>query len=414
MKKHFLVITIASAVTMLSISCKDLNESNVYAINSQFSNQLVLEEPVKLLTCESNDVETIEVPGSPERYDLYGIIDTVCYIPLETRPECLIGTIDKIVSDASLMFVLDKQNNFVFRFSEGGRFLGRIGDPGREEGMHLKVQDIALNPKEKTITLLDTGNAKLLVYDYEGHFIREMPTFYHFNQMAYVDDMLAEYTFMADNSRFPPIDKFSLLISEKEQMPVYTGFPYTSQQRESFHWFSSKPLNAVNGEVFYHEILSDTIWELSRDACRARYCLLFPDRIGQQKKRDINTDVRYSGYLKKGQHFNGDYSFTKSCISLLIGEKQTITPLFFDRQSGKVLYGNAFSAPRNNLFEAMRCDVFNFSDGEFFIKVIQPFDILRLLKLNKRIVLSQQEQALVNSIKEEDNPILVKVKLKHF
>lgn len=79
MKKHFLVITIASAVTMLSISCKGLNESNVYAINSQFSNQLVLEEPVKLLTCESNDVETIEVPGSPERYDLYGIIDTVCY-----------------------------------------------------------------------------------------------------------------------------------------------------------------------------------------------------------------------------------------------------------------------------------------------------------------------------------------------
>ena len=62
----------------------------------------------------------------------------------------------------------------------------------------------------------------------------------------------------------------------------------------------------------------------------------------------------------------------------------------------------------------MRCDVFNFSDGEFFIKVIQPFDILRLLKQNKRIVLSQQEQALVNSIKEEDNPILVKVKLKHF
>ncbi len=273
---------------------------------------------------------------------------------------------------------------------------------------------MALNMKDRTITLLDPESAKLLIYDYEGRFIKELPLYYHFGQMEYVGNKLAEYTFVANNEIFPPVDNNQLVISEIGQTPIFAGFPYASQLREDFHWSSRKPLNAANGEVFYHELRSDTIWELSEDACRARFYLSFPDKAAQQKKRSINSDAQYSDYLKTELHFNGDYSFTKTCMSFLIGDKQMLTPLFYDRQSRKVLYGNAFSEPRNNLFEAMRCDVFNFSDGESFIKVIQPFDILRLLKLNKRIVLPQQEQKLVNSIHEEDNPILLKVKLKHF
>lgn len=412
MNKFFLLG--ASVLLISPFSCKDISDSSAYPISNQFDVPLTMEEPISVLPYDIAGVETIDIPEKQEHYDIYSLIDTICYVPLETKQESLIGTIDKIVSDASLLFVLDKQNGFVSRFSENGKFLGRVGNKGQERGKYMKVQDMALNTKDKTITLLDPENAKLLIYDYEGRFVKEFPLYYYLSKIEYIGDKMVEHTSMANNSHFLPVDKNQLIISEENQIPVFTGFPYASQLRESFHWSSRKPLNAVAGEVFYHELLSDTIWEVRKDVCRARYHLSYPDRAAQQRKRFINTDAEYSDYLKTEIHFGGDYSFTNTCISFLIGNKQMLTPLFYDRQSKEVLYGNAFSKPRNNLFEAMRCDVFNFSDGDSFIKVIQPFDILRLLKLNKRIVLSRQEQELVNTIKEEDNPILLKVKLKHF
>ena len=413
MKRTILFYAIFASLVSL-YSCKDMSDNNVFPINRQFSDQLTLDEPVQVLPYEVSGIETIEVPEEQEHYDIYSLIDTVCCVPLETNPDCLIGNIDKVVSDGSLLFVFDKQNSSVFRFSENGRFLGRIGNKGQETGKYLTIRDMALNTKDRTITLLDTDNAKLLIYAYHGQFIKELPLYYHFSQMEYVGDKLAEYTFVANNSNFPPVDNNRLVISEVGQKPVYAGFPYASSLRDTFHWSSRKPLNAVAGEVLYHELRSDTIWEVSEASCQARYHLSFPDKAAQQKKRQIDSDSEYSEYLQKGLHFSGDYSFTKGCMSFLLGRDKMLTPLFYDRLSGNVLYGNAFSKPRNNLFEAMRCDVFNFSDADYFIKVIQPFDILRLLKLNKRIVLSQQEQELVQKIKEEDNPILLKVRLKKF
>lgn len=66
------------------------------------------------------------------------------------------------------------------------------------------------------------------------------------------------------------------------------------------------------------------------------------------------------------------------------------------------------------MFESLSANIFDFSDGENFIKVLQPFDIFRIMKLNKNIKPSEKEKVLLNNITEESNPILVFVKLKNF
>ncbi len=99
-----------------------MNDSSAYPINNQFDALLTLEEPIKVLPYDVAGVETIDVPKEPQHYDMYSLIDTMYYVALETNPESLIGTIDEIASDASMLFMLDKQNGSVFRFSENGKY----------------------------------------------------------------------------------------------------------------------------------------------------------------------------------------------------------------------------------------------------------------------------------------------------
>ncbi|MBR1593709.1 MAG: 6-bladed beta-propeller [Alloprevotella sp.] len=415
----------AFALAALALSsCKDASEIIATPLNSQYADVLSLKENLPDLPLITSGVKTIIVPEKPQPYDLYNLIDTIRYVRLETWSDCHIDRVDKLVCDAAQMFILDKKNHAVYRFSEDGKYLGRIGAYGYGAGEYQDVEDIALDTKARTITLLDTRGAALLVYDYEGRFVKSMPLYYYFYQIAYIGDKLAQYTYFGNNSRLAPVDRHQLVISTPEAqgalVPTLAGFPYPESLRDAFHWMSGRPLNAVAGEVFYHDIRSDTIWEVGKDACRARYCLAFPDKASWVWKGEIDTDEKMNAYFRTTPHFNGYYTFTKHHMQFsIMQEAKPVTNLLYDRRSGHVLFGDV-SRPRGDLFEYMCCYHFNFSDGEYFYHVLRPADLFRLLAEYakhpqlKKIQFPPKDRALVESLHEDDNPILVKMKLKAF
>lgn len=101
-------------------------------------------------------------------------------------------------------------------------------------------------------------------------------------------------------------------------------------------------------------------------------------------------------------------------MCVFVSEERFIRTILYSKQSGNVLKGSAFNNTQHNLFEFLSAKIFDFSDGDNFIKVLQPFDIYRIIKLNKKINLSEKEKDLLSKITEESNSILVFVKIKNF
>ena len=106
-------------------------------------------------------------------------------IPLETTEESLIAEIDKILIHEEKIYILDSRQNIVFVFNIDGHFLFKIDKKGRGPEEYNFLYDIAINPYNQSLELLDPmGN--FLAYDLNGRFIQkqrlpsELPAYHKF------------------------------------------------------------------------------------------------------------------------------------------------------------------------------------------------------------------------------------------
>lgn len=92
------------------------------------------------------------------------------YIPLQTQSNYLLEKIDKIAVSDSFFFISD--GNTLTRFSKDGKFLNKIGSNGRGPGEYIYIYDICLDNQNQYIYILSAGITKVLVYDFNGNFLR--------------------------------------------------------------------------------------------------------------------------------------------------------------------------------------------------------------------------------------------------
>lgn len=94
-----------------------------------------LEYPVEL------DIETL-INRKAKMLSFNEIIDTIEFIPLETKNECLVGRILNTVFNSDYIFI--NQPSGIFQFSSGGNFIRQVGQRGRGPGEYMQMRDIIL------------------------------------------------------------------------------------------------------------------------------------------------------------------------------------------------------------------------------------------------------------------------------
>lgn len=71
----------------------------------------------------NQDFRVIDVPlkGDDHQIMMSSFIDSILYIPLETKDECLIGSVDKILVTDDAYYVVDREKTqSVLRFDKSG------------------------------------------------------------------------------------------------------------------------------------------------------------------------------------------------------------------------------------------------------------------------------------------------------
>jgi hypothetical protein len=92
----------------------------------------------------------------------------ILYIPLETRPECLIDEIYKVELNESYIFV--SAFTRLLQFDNNGIFIRQIGSQGRGPAEYLSVKDFCIDNERKEVLIISNG--RLMTFSFDGKFKR--------------------------------------------------------------------------------------------------------------------------------------------------------------------------------------------------------------------------------------------------
>ncbi len=89
-------------------------------------------------------------------------------IPLETNEKCQISEIYRVFPLDSVLVIWDRSSEKVFVFNRNGKFLNKIGDKGHGNVEYVRLRDVLVDYKKKTINLLDDLSSKIQSFHQDG------------------------------------------------------------------------------------------------------------------------------------------------------------------------------------------------------------------------------------------------------
>ncbi len=141
--KQLLFSLAACLFCFLPTSCSDKSPSSTDAIKVEFGNPI------------SNFTQLIE---------------SVEYIPLETDSLHILGESPELIVSDSSFYMIDVMNSRVFRYSQDGLFLNRIGQKGNGESEYNSINGYQID--NDIVTIYSYPN-KSLQYKINGEFLQE-------------------------------------------------------------------------------------------------------------------------------------------------------------------------------------------------------------------------------------------------
>ena len=107
-------------------------------------------------------IAPLDCPLVRDTADLGRLADTTFLVPL-ADDEALLSAVRKLLVTSDGRYVVHDRTG-VFLFAPDGRFLRRVGMQGRGPGEYAELADVALDPSDTTLVLLDAAG-KVLRYD---------------------------------------------------------------------------------------------------------------------------------------------------------------------------------------------------------------------------------------------------------
>ncbi|HAM09169.1 MAG TPA: hypothetical protein DCP74_02545, partial [Bacteroidales bacterium] len=116
-------------------------------------------------------IDQLKLPAEPR--DISEYIEDMYVIPLETHPEALLGSLSLIEQDESGIFIVSGQKETVYHFSREGNYLNSFSHSGKGPGEYLKIRNMRIVPKTKTLLVSDARLNKMFRYTFNGELVKE-------------------------------------------------------------------------------------------------------------------------------------------------------------------------------------------------------------------------------------------------
>lgn len=186
------------------------------------------------------------------------VVKELEYIPLETKPVCLLDRIDKLELTDSNIFISDFDR--LLQFDRGGKFIRQIGKNGRGPGEYIHISDFCVDRPNKKIYVIAWSSKMVLEFDTDGKFIRSFDAGFPSAQFLRHKEL---FYFHLVNGTKPDEDyKFSLYFTDTignisnriKKHNLRTGKPGLA--------VAESPMYLYDNEVRFMEYGTDTLYTL--------------------------------------------------------------------------------------------------------------------------------------------------------
>ena len=366
---------------------------------------------------------------NPNVTNLSKLGSDIKYIPLETKASCVINRIDKLIYEGGSYFLgsinelpLPKEGksyfvssrNELYRFSKNGKFICQIGRVGRAPSEYTSIKDFMYNESHNTIEIFSGREIKEFTLD--GIWKKDIPIEnnrvaslgYTNNQfLGFIDNTTGqnEYSFVLIDTNGEIINKFENKYKFTSTQGIFNPYECIFYQ--------------YDGILHCKELLSDTIFSFVNGTFIPKYIL----KQGEGKfTLDVREDEQYfyknfnkiilqwNSFESKNYLFYR-YSWKKR-DTYLIKNKSNGTQYLIDNGIG--LVNDMDNGPNFKIKNIVTVD-----GSEYLISWIKGFELKAHVTSNdfKNTIPKYPEkkkelEQLANSLDENDNPVLMLVKLK--
>ena len=181
------------------------------------------------------------------------LVTNVRILPLETKPDCLIGSVGRLfVGQSDIILVGHNNPSELMRFSTDGKFKNKIGREGSGPGEYQRLWEITPFEDSAVIYLNMQSRSKSIAYHYDGTFIGETT----FPRSLRNPKVLDNHR-IAFNSR-----EFEVRIVNSLTQDTLDYIPTSPQTSSRIQQLSGNPQTGF----FYTGLGHDTIWRIDSDS----------------------------------------------------------------------------------------------------------------------------------------------------
>ncbi len=368
-----------------------------------------------------SDLKTINVPEHEgTELSISEIAGDIQYIPLAT--DSSLAYIMKVIYSEGVYFVKDNKSKFL-RFDEKGRLLNQIGRRGKGPGEYLYVSDFVIHPVTRNIFVSGGKPDQILVYSTEGKFLKSITlTKKYVSSLGISNGSLLLFYFEGGQH----IEKnMELIDTEGNILKSFTNKYKFERGRAMLGFIGECLMYPFEGKLHFKEIFSDTLFYMDR-------LEMVPEIILNSGEKRFTPEMRSKAIAETSADPRGSSeSIVKSLIQNKLFETRNYLfysygydkkgiMLIYNKSTGKQVEIDSKAGIKNDWDGGPNIQLKMNKDDNTVFSWINAFELKQYIASDafknstpKYPEKKKELEKLANSLNENDNPVLMLVKLKN-
>lgn len=336
----------------------------------------------------SNDRESKRITIDIDNYVDWGfriseISSQSRFVVLDTSDSVLIGDVDEmyalgddwILSDADI-------SKSIYRFSNNGKFLSKIGKLGEGPGEFLNPTNISVN--QKSIFVHSEFQLSVFSYDLMGDFIRDYKVPFLFSDFHLINDQFVFNTANNINGHIPTIANYMLATTDNSLNIQHGSFYFDPDLYNNMRAAFPNQLVRNNEELYYMQPFTSEFYRVDINSLTVEklFDLDFGDEWPDAKylKKLIDRDpINLRQQLQDDRKVVvNSYLVSDDYVILKVVYMGRLIKIIISRTTGEVRGGAALVDDMDDLMSIEPM----FLIGDQLISVIEPPQFLEMIRGN--------------------------------
>ena len=380
---------------------------------------------------EVDDIVDLTLITEPNSSNLSELGSEITYIPLETNASCIIQQIDELIYEGGAYYLRSTNENKVtpekgapppppmmptkslYRFSKNGEFICQISRQGGGPSEYRYIQDFLYNKNNNTINIFIPNDIK--EFSLDGTWKKNITLEYNeVTSLAYTNNQILGFI---DNSRGQNEYSFVLFDANGEITSTYKNKYKFTISTDAIFFQPECIFYQYNGILHCKELNSDTIFSFDNGTFIPKYFLKQGEAKYTTDLREKSMTTNLTKYIIQKNLFESEkYLFyqyrLKDRDNCFIQNKSNGTQYLIDNGTG--LVNDMDNGPNFKTQNTVTVD-----GTEYLISWINAFELKAHVDFEafknstpKHPEKKKELEQLANSLDENDNPVLILVKLK--